>query len=206
MNDIDIKRITAYNNECNTYKQKLAQLLAERKILQDNINQQCAQLSQQLGVEVTLDNIEQIYNDKAASIANILESGEAILRRIKAAENGEIDEAPVETPNQPVQTAGFGQPAQQGGFSQQGGFGQPAGGFGGMPTSDFKMPEKYMSMMPGQQGGFGQPAQPAQQGGFGQPAQQVVRPSNSFAQANAFNGSFRSIQVAPSNDNDVDEV
>ena len=180
MNDIDIRRITAYNNECNVYKQKLAQLLAERKILQDNINQQCAQLSQQLGIEVTVDNIEQIYNEKAASIANILDSGEAILRRIKAAEDGEITEEPVhEAPvSAPTQVNAPTQ-AQQ--------------GFGGMPTSDFKMPDTFMGMMPGGQ---------TQQAGFGQ----AVRPSGTFAQANAFSGSFRSIQVAPSEDNDVDEV
>lgn len=192
MNDIDVKRITAYNNDCNAYKQKLAQMLAERKILQDNINQQCAQLSQQLGIEVTIDNIDQIYAEKARSIEAMLESGEAILNRIRAAENGETAKTTENTVNMNSGAGSFqqAQPVQQ--VQPQPGFGgqQP---FGGIPTSDFKMPEQFVGMMPNQAVNMNP-----------QPTEQVVRPSNAFTKHSAFNGSFRSIHVAPSND--VDEV
>ena len=209
MNDIDVKRLTTYNNDCNAYKQKLAQMLAERKILQENINQQCAQLSQQLGREVTLDNIEQIYEEKVNSIESILESGEAILNRIRAAENNETHDNRI---GQTGQIGSVNQPSQTGQTENLRQTQQVFGGqtnFNGMPISDFRMPDQFVGMMPSQN-------QTAQQNrqvppnvvpvGKPTPTEQVIRPSNAFTQQAAFTGTFNSIHVAPSNTDDVDEV
>lgn len=215
MNDIDVKRLTTYNNECNAYKQKLAQMLAERKILQENINQQCAQLSQQLGREVTLDNIKQIYEEKVNSIESILESGEAILNRIRAAENNETHDTRI---GQTGQIGSVNQPSQTGQTENLKQTQQVFGGqtnFNGMPISDFRMPDQFVGMIPSQNIVPSQ-NQMAQQNrqvppnvvpvSKPAPTEQVVRPSNAFTQQAAFTGPFKSIHVAPSNTDDVDEV
>lgn len=149
MADINLERVKQYNMECNAYRQKLSQIKAERKILMDNITSQCEQLSKQLGVEVTIDNIEKIYQDRASSIENILEAGEGILRRIKnsgeasgqpgqVGQTGQVGQAGVtEQVGMPGQTGAQGQVGQNmmPGVNSTG-----AVGIEGLPVSNYKMP------------------------------------------------------------------
>lgn len=140
MEKLNIERIREYNTKCNEYKTKLSNTIAERKIMSDNLNNLCSQLSAQLGVDVTPDNLEQVYAERSQAIKQTLESGEEILRRIEGA-----DQPQAEVP----QSTGF-ENAQPVRVTEQTGFenAQPvqannAGNFGSLPESNYKMPSSF---------------------------------------------------------------
>lgn len=178
MEKLNIERIRQYNSKCNEYKTKLSNTIAERKIMANNLASLCEQLSAQLGIQVTPDNLEKVYEDKAQAIKQTLESGEEILKRIEGATDMSADEA-VDSPV--LHTSGFDnakpinvteQPAENQTMSQNQGqtTGQPSG-FGKLPESTYKMPT-----------------------GFG---------GNAFMQSGVFHGSFADIKPT---DNGVDEI
>lgn len=87
---IDINRIKQYNNRVNEGKQKVAQDRAEIELTRKEIKRLCGELSEELGIEVNEQNIEQIYNEHVQNIMTQVENGEQILNRIDAAENGNV--------------------------------------------------------------------------------------------------------------------
>lgn len=82
LQNINLDVIKQYNASLNQYKAKAAKLNAEIEYTTNEINNLCAELSTELGIEVTKDNIEQIYNDQVAKINSTLQSGTAVLRKI----------------------------------------------------------------------------------------------------------------------------
>lgn len=144
---IDLERVRSYNSKCNDYKKKLSNILAERKFMAERLEQTCAQLSKQLGVTVTPDNIEDIYNSKSQEIMQTLETGEEILRRIESEDSDMAPAQQVVQNNVPVGSVDMSTPkvaneptGNPGGFN---------GGFGSMPQSDYKMPSGFADSLAG---------------------------------------------------------
>lgn len=84
---INIEAIKQYNNSLREYKEKSAKLQAEIEFSQKELERQCQELSAELGIEVTSDNIESILNEKVDKINKTIAIGTEILERIKAEEN-----------------------------------------------------------------------------------------------------------------------
>lgn len=87
---IDVARIKQYNNRVTECKQKVAQDRAEIEVSRREIKRLCSELSEELGIEVNEQNIEQIYNEHVQNIMTQVENGEAILNRIDDAENAQL--------------------------------------------------------------------------------------------------------------------
>lgn len=83
MLELDINRIKEYNRELKVYTERSATLRAQLEVAKQDVNKLCAELSEELGVTVTPDNVDSIYKKCVEKINNTLESGEEILRRIK---------------------------------------------------------------------------------------------------------------------------
>lgn len=83
---INIEAIKQYNNSLRAYKEKSAKLQAEIEFSQNELERQCKELSAELGIEVTPDNIEQILNEKVEKINKTIALGTEILDRIRAEE------------------------------------------------------------------------------------------------------------------------
>ena len=129
MISVDIEQVKQYNKILETYKNKSAQLKAEIEVNSREINRLCGELSKELGVEVTPENIRSIYEEQVKSINNNLSVGMDILNRIREEEkiaqedavaqtsaantvqNGVAYQAPAQAPVQaPVQTTQPNQP------------------------------------------------------------------------------------------------
>lgn len=83
---IDLSQVRQYNSTLKTYKDQSASLNAEIEYTNNEIDSLCAQLTQELGIQVTRDNIEQVYNDEVAKINSALQSGNAVLAKIASEE------------------------------------------------------------------------------------------------------------------------
>lgn len=143
MEKLNIERIREYNTKCNEYKTKLSNTIAERKIMSDNLTNLCSQLSAQLGINVTPDNLEQVYTERSQAIKQTLESGEEILRRIEGAENVGTPSDGVEQPQMVMpQSTGF-ENAQPVRVTEQPVQPAQTGNFGGLPESNYKMPSGF---------------------------------------------------------------
>ncbi|MEM4385656.1 MAG: hypothetical protein QXD03_03820 [Candidatus Anstonellales archaeon] len=84
---INIEEVKKYNEALRGYKEKLSRVEAELEFNMNELNRLCKELSAELGIEVTIDNIEQIYNDRVEKVKNTLINGREIIERIKAEEN-----------------------------------------------------------------------------------------------------------------------
>lgn len=83
---IDLGQVRQYNSALKTYKDQSASLNAEIEYTNNEIESLCVQLTQELGIQVTRDNIEQVYNDEVAKINSTLQSGNAVLAKIASEE------------------------------------------------------------------------------------------------------------------------
>lgn len=79
---IDLNQVKQYNASLKQYKDKAASLNAEIDYTNKEIDALCAELSTELGIQVTRDNIQQIYEDQVSKINNTLQSGNAVLAKI----------------------------------------------------------------------------------------------------------------------------
>lgn len=95
---INIETVKQYNASLREYKEKSAKLRAELEFNEQELNRQCAELSKELGREVTPDNIEEIMAERTVKIQNTIEIGTEILNRIKAEEAGAAGTAPQAAP------------------------------------------------------------------------------------------------------------
>lgn len=85
-NSIDINQVKQYNESLKTYKDKAAQVQAEITFISNEVNNICAELSRELNMEVTPENVEQVAKDVADKINSSLQSGNAVLQKIAAEE------------------------------------------------------------------------------------------------------------------------
>lgn len=155
---VDVARVRQYNARLATNKEKTAQLRAEVNMTNNEIAQLCAELSKELGKEITPENAMAEYEQYIAQLESTLTAGEQILDRVEntgnqvaeTVDSGNVFNQPqveqvaqpqVEQPAQPAQPAQpqVGQPAQQqipqGGYNGFANFGAPQGG--GVPQFGF---------------------------------------------------------------------
>lgn len=166
--EIDVARVKQYNLEYNKCKEKAMQLNAEREMNKKEIDSLCAELSSELGMQVTLENIESIYSDKVDKINADLLLGESIIKRIEAEENQLSNGSAVQGVGQPVQNQ-----SQVGTVQQNQGQG---------------------IVQPSQVQGQGQVVQPSQgqvvQPGQGQVVQPVVSPQVNLVPPQTYNPGY----------------
>lgn len=79
---IDLNQVKQYNASLKQYRDAAANINAQIQITQADLNKLCKELSAELGVEVTEDNVEQIYNSEVDKINSTLKSGNAVLAKI----------------------------------------------------------------------------------------------------------------------------
>lgn len=87
MQDINLEEVKKYNANLKQYRDRAAQLKAEIDFNNKEIDAACAELSNELGVSVTRDNLEQIYAEQVSKINSTLQSGNAVLAKIASEEN-----------------------------------------------------------------------------------------------------------------------
>ena len=133
---VDLNQVKQYNASLKQYKDKAASLNAEIEYTNKEIDALCLELSNELGVQVTRDNIQQIYDEQVAKINSTLQSGNAVLAKIASEEQASVapqvvQQAPV-APQVPVAQASVAQaPVAQENASVAGsvfGTGQPTNG------------------------------------------------------------------------------
>ncbi|MBO5389253.1 MAG: hypothetical protein J6A59_14205 [Lachnospiraceae bacterium] len=86
LSGVNIEKIKEYNASIRAYKEKSSSLTAEIKFNTQELNNLCAELTHELGVEVTPENVEKIYNERVESILETLKSGNEIIARIEQEE------------------------------------------------------------------------------------------------------------------------
>lgn len=109
--NIDVARVRQYNAELKVYSEKSANTRAKMEMSKAEVKRLCAELTEELGVQVTPENLEAIYKQCVEKIENTLTSGEAILNRIKQEESS-ISIGQTSQSTEPM--AGFTQVAQVG--------------------------------------------------------------------------------------------
>lgn len=83
---INLEEVKKYNEALRQYKDRASKLVAEIEFHNKELMRICQELTQELGVEVTPNNLEQLYNEYVEKISNTLQTGKEILRRIKEQE------------------------------------------------------------------------------------------------------------------------
>lgn len=83
---VDFNQVKQYNASLKQYKDKAASLNAEIEYTNKEIDALCAELTAELGIQVTRDNIQQIYDEQVAKINSTLQSGNAVLAKIASEE------------------------------------------------------------------------------------------------------------------------
>lgn len=83
----NLEEIKSYNASLKQYKDRAASLKAEIEYTNKELDTLCAELTAELGKQVTRDNIEQVYNEQISMINSTLQSGKAVLSKIAAEEN-----------------------------------------------------------------------------------------------------------------------
>lgn len=110
---VNIEEIKQYNASLKQCRDKAASLNAEIEYTNKEIDNLCEELSNELGIQVTRDNIQQIYDEQLNKINSTLQSGNAVLSKIASEENtATVQQTPVQPMQTPVQPSmGVAQPA-----------------------------------------------------------------------------------------------
>lgn len=83
VNNIDLEQVKNYNAMLRKYRDQSAQIKAEINVNKTELNRLCAEISQELGMEVTPDNLEMVYEQRVAKVNSTLANGMDILSRIQ---------------------------------------------------------------------------------------------------------------------------
>lgn len=86
LQNVNLEEVKQFNVSLKQYKDRAATLNAEIEYTNKELDSLCAELTAELGVQVTRDNIEQIYNEQVAKINSTLQSGNAVLAKIASEE------------------------------------------------------------------------------------------------------------------------
>ena len=76
---VTINELKEYNKKIDTLKTQHSQALAEVKVLEGQLNSKMKELSETLGIEVTADNIETLYNQAVEAISEKVASIQSLL-------------------------------------------------------------------------------------------------------------------------------
>ena len=104
MNQELVARVKEYNKNYKLAMADLNKSTAQINVYEQEIDKLCKELSEVMGVPVTMDNALELYQAKCKEIENNLQIGEEIISRLNS---------PVEEPQQPQQSQVQQHPAQQ---------------------------------------------------------------------------------------------
>lgn len=85
---VNIDEIKKYNASLKQCRDRAASLNAEIEYTNKEIDALCIELSQELGLTVTRENAEHVYNEQLEKINSTLQSGNAVLSKIASEESG----------------------------------------------------------------------------------------------------------------------
>lgn len=146
MSEIDVRKIKEVNNQCNAYKKKASELLAEKEYKTKALNDMCIRLSEILGIEVTTANLKDIYNQRVEKVNQTLQICNDMIERIKRQEAGEEE---AEGNNTGSLLGEFRQQEQpQVAVNTEANYFGSTQSLGSMPESDYKMPSGMVNMLP----------------------------------------------------------
>lgn len=94
--ELNIQEIREYNKELKEYTRKFSDVRAKMELNTNEVNRLCRELTEELGIEVTPQNLETVYTECVNKINNQLAAGKEILERIKR-EEMEVYSAPSAT-------------------------------------------------------------------------------------------------------------
>ena len=117
-NGIDIEQVKAYNNSLKSYQDKASQVRAAIEYNTKELNRLCSELSTELGITVTPENVLQIREERVEKIRNTLKVGNEILSRIQSEEAIANSPQPIR-PTQVTQSAPVTPVAPAAQFNQQ---------------------------------------------------------------------------------------
>lgn len=87
MANINIEEIRQYNNQLKAKKEQASTLAVTVDVYTRELDNKCSELSKELGIEVTPDNLEQVFEEFATKLEKTLETGKAVLKKISEEEN-----------------------------------------------------------------------------------------------------------------------
>ena len=103
--NVNIEEVKKFNGALKQYKDRAVQINTEIEFLNKEVQTLCAELSTELGIEVNINNIEQICKEQADKINAALESGKVVLSKIASEEANAGARAEVVGTRDVVQTA-----------------------------------------------------------------------------------------------------
>lgn len=86
LDNINIEEVKQYNDKLKQYRDKASALKAEIEYTNKEITALCGELTNELGIQVTPENIKQIYAEQIEKIKSALQSGNAVLAKISSEE------------------------------------------------------------------------------------------------------------------------
>lgn len=79
---INIDEVKQYNAELKKNKEKSSMLKAQLDLYEKELATKCDELSRELGIQVTKDNIREVYAEYEKKVEQTLSTGMAVLRKI----------------------------------------------------------------------------------------------------------------------------
>ena len=101
---VNIDEVKKYNASLKQYQDKASQVKAGIDFNKKELERLCSELSKELGITVTPENVMQIREERIAKIENTLKVGNEILSRIKSEEEIANGTAVPSTPAGPTAT------------------------------------------------------------------------------------------------------
>lgn len=80
--NVNIEEVKQYNAALKQHRDNSSALKAQIEYTNKELDNLCAELSTELGIQVTRGNISQIYDEQVAKINSSLQSGKAVLNKI----------------------------------------------------------------------------------------------------------------------------
>ena len=105
MNQELVARVKEYNKNYKLAMADLNKSTAQINVYEQEIDKICKELSEVMGVPVTMDNALELYQQKCKEIENNLQIGEEIIERLNSAvTEPQVQQVPTQQPvQQPVQ-------------------------------------------------------------------------------------------------------
>ena len=86
---INVEEVKQYNAELKKHKDRANMLTAQKELYEKELATKCAELSDELGITVTPQNIRQVYAEYEEKVKQTLSTGMAVLAKI--AQSGEAE-------------------------------------------------------------------------------------------------------------------
>lgn len=86
---INVEEVKQYNAELKKHKDRANMLTAQKELYEKELTTKCAELSDELGITVTPQNIRQVYAEYEEKVKQTLSTGMAVLAKI--AQSGEAE-------------------------------------------------------------------------------------------------------------------